>query len=69
MHAATSMIFLIHIKKKKQEQYEVSRNEPSVGVDTVLDSPGLSLRAGGQGFSPPSKRVAPGYFYWKVEEK
>ena len=30
---------------------------------------GLSLRAGGWGFSPATKRVAPGYFYWKVEEK
>ena len=25
--------------------------------------PGLSLRAGGWGFSPATKRVAPGYFY------
>ena len=24
---------------------------------------GLSLRAGGRGFSPATKRVAPGYFY------
>ena len=30
---------------------------------------GLSVRAGGRGFSPPTKRVAPGYFYWKIEEK
>ena len=30
---------------------------------------GLSLRAGGRGFSPATKRVAPGYFYWKIEEK
>ena len=26
---------------------------------------GLSLRAGGRGFSLATKRVAPGYFYWK----
>ena len=32
-------------------------------------SSGLSLRAGGQGFSPATKRVAPSYFYWKIEEK
>ena len=32
-------------------------------------SPGLSLRAGGRGFSPTTKRVAPSYFYWKIEEK
>ena len=31
--------------------------------------PGLSLRAGGRRFSPATKRVAPGYFYWKIEEK
>ena len=30
---------------------------------------GLSLRAGGRGFSPATKRVAPGYFYWKIEPK
>ena len=30
---------------------------------------GLSLRAGGRGFSPASKRVAPVYSYWKIEEK
>ena len=30
---------------------------------------GLSIRAGGQGFSPTIKKVAPGYFYWKIEQK
>ena len=30
---------------------------------------GLSLTAGGRGFSPATKRVAPGYFCWKIEEK
>ena len=30
---------------------------------------GLSLRAGGRGFSPATKRLAPGYFYWKIEGK
>ena len=30
---------------------------------------GLSLRAGGRGFSPDTKRVAPGYFGSKTEEK
>ena len=29
----------------------------------------LSLRAGGWGFSPATKKVTPGYFYWKKEEK
>ena len=33
------------------------------------ESTGLSLRAGGRGFSPATKRVAPSYFYWKIEEK
>ena len=36
--------------------------------DTITRA-GLSLRAGGRGFSPAAKRVAPGYFYWKIEEK
>ena len=31
--------------------------------------PGLSLRAGGRGYSPATKKVVPGYFYWKIEEK
>ena len=35
----------------------------------LLNKTGLSLRAGGRGFSPATKRVAPGYFYWKIEEK
>ena len=30
---------------------------------------GLSLRARDRGFSPATKRVAPSYFYWKIEEK
>ena len=33
------------------------------------ESTGLSLRAGGWGFSPATKRVAPSYFNWKIEEK
>ena len=37
---------------------------------TVVDrSTGLSLRARGRGFSLATKRVAPSYFYWKIEEK
>ena len=47
-------------------------------VNSVLNLPngqvkyfkaGLSLRATGRGFFPATKRVAPGYFYWKIEEK
>ena len=36
---------------------------------TLQPTTGLSLRAGGRGFSPATKRVALGYFYWKIEEK
>ena len=36
---------------------------------SVLYLAGLSIRAGGRGFSPATKRVAPGYFYWKIDEK
>ena len=34
-----------------------------------IEVAGLSLRAGGRGFSPATNRVAPSYFYWKIEEK
>ena len=30
---------------------------------------GLSLRAEAREFSPATKRVAPGYFYWKIGER
>ena len=33
-----------------------------------LTGTGLSLRAGGWGFPPATMSVAPGYFYWKIEE-
>ena len=35
----------------------------------LLPISGLSLRAGGRELSPATKRVAPGYFYWKIEGK
>ena len=37
--------------------------------DIMILLQGLSLRAGGRGFSLATKRVAPGYFYRKIEEK
>ena len=40
-----------------------------IKIQTKKLSTGLSLRAGGRGFSPATKRVAPGYFYWKIEPK
>ena len=39
------------------------------GILTKIPNSGLSLRAAGRGFSLATKRVAPGYFYWKIEEK
>ena len=42
---------------------------PKTGQPCFVVYPGLSLRAGGRGFSPATKRVAPSYFYWKIEEK
>ena len=38
-------------------------------IKQILEGAGLSLRAGGWEFSPATKRVASGYFYWKIEEK
>ena len=50
---------------------QVTPRAPLPVVLGKLEDPsaGLSLRAGGRGFSPATKRVAPGYFYWKIEEK
>ena len=36
--------------------------------ETVQDA-GMSLRAGGRGLPPATKRVAPGFFHWKIGEK
>ena len=41
-------------------------NNPGLGNEHYS---GLSSRAGCRGFSPATKRVATGYFYWKMEEK
>ena len=45
------------------------QNDDDVDDDDDDASSGLSLRAGGRGFSPATKRVAPSYFYWKIEQK
>ena len=37
-------------------------------LNFFLQTPGLSVRAGGRGFSLATMSVAPGYFYWKIEE-
>ena len=44
-------------------------NDDDVDDDDDDASSGLSLRAGGRGFSPATKRVASGYFYRKIERK
>ena len=44
-------------------------NDGDVDGNDEDASSGLSLRARGWGFSPATKRVAPGYFYWKIEQK
>ena len=77
--------FLSHVKGKLQEANKClyilrslrKDGYTQVEIDHVFKAivlpkityPGLSLRAGGRGFSPATKRVAPGYFYWKIEEK
>ena len=49
---------------------KLSEVKPSMNdYDFDFQLSGLSLRAGGRGFSPATKRVAPGYFHWKIEEK
>ena len=47
----------------------LSKRRSPLNVHNKYRMSGLSLRAGGRGFSPATKRVAPGYFYWKIEEK
>ena len=60
----------------KKERARMGHLEPCEGplkeIKELVCSalfPGLSLRAGSRGFSPATKRVAPGYFYSKIEEK
>ena len=48
---------------------EDNAKEKFVELYIEIQESGLSLRAGGRGFSPATKRVAPSYFYWKIEEK
>jgi len=49
--------------------FKTTNKLPLLFAVKLLHVSGLSLRAGGRGFSPATKRVAPGYFYWKIEEK
>ena len=35
----------------------------------LLSMSRVVIKSRGRGFSPATKRVAPGYFYWKIEEK
>ena len=52
-----------------QTKVETTYKTPSPTLERKEAPAGLSLRAGGRGFSLATKRVAPGYFYWKIEEK
>ena len=61
-------------KERRENERKNQGTDPcsfSIGVCILMlfTYTGLSLRAGGRGFSPATKRVAPGYFYWKIEEK
>ena len=48
---------------------QVNTTEWPKKIIFISKTVGMSLRAGGRGFSLATKRVASGYFYWKVEEK
>ena len=76
-HKGTSKIHGIN-QYNPHKLYRLSIEFHEVPTDALLRSKillqftnpsGLSLRAGGRGFSPATKRVAPGYIYWKIEEK
>ena len=49
--------------------FTIIRETLRLAMEKANSLAGLSLRAGGRGFSPATKRVAPGYFYWKIVEK
>ena len=53
------------VDSRQQTRYIQTMSSPPF----FLRDTGLSSRAGGRGFSPAAKRVDPGYFYWKMEEK
>ena len=76
-HKGTSKIHEV-TQYTPHKLYRLSIEFHEVPTDALLRSKillqftnpsGLSLRAGGRGFSPATKTVAPGYFYWKKEEK
>ena len=60
---------LIYKHPTENSKPETEANLETRKQNTLLQVSGLSLRARGHGFSPATKRVAPGYFYWKIEEK
>ena len=60
---------LIYKHPTENSKPETEANLETRKQNTLLQVSGLSLRARGRGFSPATKRVAPGYFYWKIEEK
>ena len=51
------------------QQYKFTSPGLSVYWEIKWHWSGLSFRAGDRRFSPATKRVAPGYFYWKIKEK
>ena len=59
------IMFVIRMHPNLVFLWQKGRNLQAMSITGA----GLSLRAGGRGFSPATKRVAPGYFYWKIEEK
>ena len=58
-----------HVRPGNDFFFLVGRYQVIDLIDCSNPLSGLSLRAGSRGFSPATKRVAPGYFYWKIEEK
>ena len=55
-----------HIATMQGTEYVVYMFQSLAHAETAEEN---NLRAGGRGFSPATKRVTPGYFYWKIEEK
>ena len=56
------------IRELNQGVFERWASTGSEDFSLLIRLAGLSLRAGGRGFSPATKRVAPGYFIGKQKK-
>ena len=60
-----------HFRDRKTPEITnpLGKGQVSRLLDCFKDRNSRVVRAGGRGFCPATKRVAPGFFCWKTEEK